>query len=64
MSKFDKTIMAVDRAYIFGECNEDYFTGFRPVGKVDYQKRILDNSRFIRRGALEEDSLFKQPIPY
>ncbi|OGJ21102.1 hypothetical protein A3K73_08360 [Candidatus Pacearchaeota archaeon RBG_13_36_9] len=59
----DSMILAVRREVLFGG-NGDYFQGFREAGEVDYEARILERPEWVRRGDVEEDPRFKQPIPY
>ena len=54
-------IMVVDKKALF---EADYFEGFRPVGLVDYESRILKNHVYRERNRAEEDPAFKQPIGY
>ena len=43
---------------------EGHFDGFRVHDEVDYETRILQNYKFMRRGDAEHDSSKKQPIAY
>jgi len=61
MSKEDQKIIAVERDILFGK---DTFEGFRPQNEIDYESRILDNLKVMRRGDIEEDPSHKQPIGY
>jgi len=61
MKKEDQLIMAIKKEELF---EKDYFQGFLSADKVDFQKRILDNYQYIRRGDIERDFNYKQPIGY
>jgi len=61
VDKFDKEILVIDRATLFAE---GYFQGFSPAETLDYYKVIQDNYFYKRRGDVEPDSSFKQPIAY
>ncbi|RPH99353.1 MAG: hypothetical protein EHM72_11260 [Calditrichaeota bacterium] len=61
MNKFDKEILVVDRATLFAD---SYFQGFAPAGNIDYAQIIHDNYFYRRRGDVEPDPMFKQPIAY
>ncbi|MAG19961.1 hypothetical protein CL618_00840 [archaeon] len=60
MSKDDQSILVVPTELLFLDGS---FQGFQ-TPTTDYEARILDNSRYIRRGSAEEDPTFKQPIAY
>lgn len=59
--KSEKLIMVVPREILLG--NES-FQGFRPQDQIDYESRILDNFKFMKRGLAEKDPTYKQPISY
>ena len=40
------------------------FEGFQAHSVFDYERHILDNPHYMRRGDAEHDPSFKQPIPY
>ena len=61
MDKFDKEILVIDRATLFAE---SYFQGFAPADGIDYSAIIHDNYFYKRRGDVEPDPAFKQPIAY
>ncbi|MBW3010883.1 NUDIX domain-containing protein [Candidatus Woesearchaeota archaeon] len=64
MSKDDQQIMVVPREILFAPSQQNLFEGFRPADDFDYERRILRDYRFIRRGDAETDPSYKQPIPY
>ncbi|MBW3014049.1 hypothetical protein KY335_02300 [Candidatus Woesearchaeota archaeon] len=64
MGKDDKQIMVVPRETLFAPSQRNLFEGFRPGHEVDYEKIILNQSIFMRRGDAEKDPNYKQPIPY
>ena len=59
MNKLDVIIMAVPRGKLF-EAHE--FQGFLPAGAHDYHSRIVSYAEYIRRGDVESDASYKQPI--
>lgn len=61
MPKEDQQIIVVQRDVLFAN---NYFEGFRPYSEVDYESRILENLKVMRRGDAEEDPSHKQPIGY
>ena len=61
MDKFDKEILVVDRATLFAE---GYFQGFSPADGLDYFQIIQDNYFYKKRGEVEPNPAFKQPIAY
>lgn len=61
VSKDEQLIMVVDRATLFAD---GYFQGFAPADGLDYQRIILDNYFYDRRGDMEVKPEFKQPIAY
>lgn len=61
MDKNESMIMVVDRDKLFS----DYlFDGFIEHKKIDYEKKILENFKYMKRGLAEKDSSKKQPIAY
>ncbi|MFH8080580.1 MAG: NUDIX domain-containing protein [Candidatus Aenigmatarchaeota archaeon] len=61
MDKNEKLIMVVDRDKLFAE---KYFNGFLEANEFDYEKVILKNYYFVKRGLAEKDYSKKQPIAY
>lgn len=61
MDKNDQLIMVVERNKLF---RDFYFNGFCNYEKFDFEKVILDNYYFIKRGLAEKDFTKKQPIAY
>ncbi|MAG47528.1 hypothetical protein CL617_02905 [archaeon] len=61
MKKEDQTIMVVDKNKLF---QDNYFQGFQPMGNVNFESRILKDHTFMRRGDVEENPNYKQPIAY
>ncbi|MFA5061499.1 MAG: NUDIX domain-containing protein [Candidatus Pacearchaeota archaeon] len=59
--KSEKLIMVVERKILLG--NES-FQGFKPQNQIDYESRILDNFKYMKRGLAEEDPTHKQPVGY
>lgn len=56
------TIMVVEREKLFGD---DFFEkGYKSHSDVNFEKRILDNYSWMRRGDAEVDPSYKQPIGY
>jgi len=60
-NKDDKMIMVVRRGLLLPD---GAFEGFRPASEINYESRILGNFEYQRRGNMEADPSFKQPIPY
>lgn len=61
MDKDDVAIMVVPRASLFsGEAPQ----GFIPHLQADYLSVILREQEYLRRGDVEKNPAFKQPIPY
>ncbi|MBD3361393.1 NUDIX domain-containing protein [Candidatus Woesearchaeota archaeon] len=61
--KDDHIIMAVPVDILF--VNNSHFQGFKPHSQIeDYESRILEYKKFLRRGDLEIDPSHKQPIGY
>jgi predicted NUDIX family phosphoesterase len=61
MMKKDQMIMVTTRKELFAS---DYFQGFRPAREVDYESRLLLSFSYLRRGEMEIDPSWKQPIGY
>lgn len=61
MDKNEIMIMVVDREKLFDGYS---FNGFLEYGKFDYEKKILENFRYMKRGIAEKDFSKKQPIAY
>jgi len=59
--KNNQMIMVVKRELIF---EKDYFQGFKLASEINYEQRILQNYLYMRRGDIEQDSRYKQPIAY
>ncbi len=61
----DNYILVIRRKTLFNG-NYSNFQGFLPHKKEDYESRILSpsNSEYRLRRSVEEDPLWKQPIPY
>lgn len=59
--KYKELIMAVEKENLF---DDDEFQGFIEADEIDFQSRILDNFKYIKRGKAENDETFKQPIGY
>ncbi len=59
--KSDQMIMVAPRRVLFAS---DYFQGFRPAREVDYESRLLKSFGYRRRGEVEDDPSWKQPIGY
>ena len=62
MDKNEVEIMVVPREILFAD--NKHFQGFKGHDEHDFQQTILDNHRFEKRGPMEEDESFKQPIGY
>lgn len=58
--KYNELIMAVEREDLF----ESGFQGLKRADDKDFQKVILDNYRYVKRGEAEKDETLKQPIGY
>ncbi|HLD80983.1 MAG TPA: NUDIX domain-containing protein [archaeon] len=57
-----KEILVVKRDALF---NSGHFTGFAPLGEMDYLGAIRENAEYRERNdELENNPAFKQPIPY
>jgi predicted NUDIX family phosphoesterase len=64
MSKEDQIIMVVERSVLFGD-EKNSFHGFRNAEcGIPYESLILNNYSFKRRGDMEHNPLYKQPIAY
>jgi len=61
MDKNEKMIMVVDREKLLAGKS---FSGFLPANEFNFEKIILDNYYFIKRGLAEKDYGKKQPIAY
>ncbi len=61
IEKENQIIMTVKRNLLFGD---DCFQGLKRADEIDFQKRILDNFEYIRRGDAEKNPAYKQPIGY
>ncbi len=61
MKKEDQLIMGVERTLLF---QDDYFEGFSPSSKVNFKSRIINSFEYQRRGDLESNIDYKQPINY
>ncbi len=61
MDKNEKLIMVVDKEKLF---SEKYFQGFLQAKDANFEKIILKNYYFIKRGLAEKDYNKKQPIAY
>lgn len=61
MNKADQEILVVDRATLFAD---SYFQGFCDAAAMDYRRIIDDNYFYLRRGDVEPNPAYKQPIPY
>ncbi|MHA1873279.1 MAG: NUDIX domain-containing protein [Candidatus Heimdallarchaeaceae archaeon] len=59
--KSEKLIMVVEREILLGD---ESFQGFKPQNQIDYESRILDNFKYMKRGLAEEDPTHKQPVGY
>jgi predicted NUDIX family phosphoesterase len=62
MGKEDQIILAVERLKLF-ENSAEAFNGSY-IGQLDYESRILNNIKWLRRGDAEIDPSHKQPIGY
>lgn len=62
MNKMDKDIMVVQRERLLTP--DRNFEGFQPAGYYDFVYHINMFHQWRRRGDMEEDSYFKQPIVY
>lgn len=61
MDKFNKEILVIDRATLFAD---SYFQGYSPAHETNYNQIIQDNFFYKRRGDIEPDPIYKQPIAY
>ncbi len=61
MNKENQLIMVIKKENLF---KENYFQGFMDARKIDFEKRILKNFKYIKRGLAEKDASYKQPIGY
>lgn len=61
--KEDQLIMVIPVDVLF--VNNSYFQGFKPHSQIeDYESRILEYKKFMRRGDAERDHSYKQPVGY
>ncbi len=61
ISKFNESILVVKKNKLFPEGS---WTGIKQVAFEDYLKLIQDHQEFMSRGLAEEDTAYKQIIPY
>jgi len=61
MNKNDEIILVVSRENLF---QEGLFEGYRLATDLDYESRILRFLEYKRRGNMEGNAEYKQPIPY
>jgi predicted NUDIX family phosphoesterase len=61
MDKFEKQIMAIKRSDLF---KNNHFEGFLNPNNVNFENRILSKYVYKKRGLLENDPNYKQPIVY
>jgi predicted NUDIX family phosphoesterase len=61
VEKAEKEILVVDRSTLF---SEGYFQGFAPADGVNYYDIIHNNYFYMKRGLVEPDPKYKQPIAY
>ena len=61
MDKNEQIIMATPTSELF---KDGYFQGFSRASDYNYEKIILENSEWVKRGIAEEDTSRKQPIAY
>lgn len=61
MKKEEQIIMATKKDKLFEDC---YFEGFMPAEKNNFQEKILENYEYLKRGLLENNEDYKQPIGY
>src|SRR3989344_5268964 len=60
-NKLKKEIMVIHKDLLF---INDLFNGFKKYDERDYESRILKNFTYMRRGDVEENPEYKQPIAY
>jgi len=61
MTKENQKIIVIEREVLFGN---DLFEGFKQYHEVDYESRILRNLKIMKRGDVENNPNYKQPIGY
>ncbi len=61
MPDLDDEIIVIDRDDLF---KGDDFQGFRNLNEINYESRILNNKKVMKRQDAENDEKFKQPIGY
>ncbi|MEK6914583.1 MAG: NUDIX domain-containing protein [Nanoarchaeota archaeon] len=64
MSKDDQEILTVKRNLLFGDSGQNYFSGFLSNSIIDFKTKILSNVEWNRRGDMEINPFYKQPIAY
>jgi len=63
MDKLEKDVLVVDRNTLF-DAEKDKFQGFKPHTSTDFQSRIVNGFKYIKRRVAEQDESHKQPIGY
>ena len=63
MDKLEKDVLVVDRNTLF-DAEKDKFQGFKPHSTIDFQSRIMNGFKYIKRKIAEQDESHKQPIGY
>ena len=63
MDKLEKDVLVVDRNTLF-DAEKDKFQGFKPHTSTDFQSRIINGFKYIKRRVAEQDESHKQPIGY
>ncbi len=61
MNKFEQPIMVIHREVLFRNA---YFQGYTPVYEHDFYPLILERYEYRKRGPVEEQPEYKQPIAY
>ena len=56
----NKEVMVVRKDILL----KDNFQGFRPANVIDYERIILENFRYMKKGEAEINFEYKQPIAY
>ena len=64
MAKDDQMIMVIGRNSLFSQKKGPLFEGFCLQETFDYEQRILRHYAFMRRGDVEPNPAWKQPIAY
>jgi len=59
--KHNYDILTTETNKLFGE---DFFEGFKNADEINFEKRFLDNVKWIKRCEAEEDQTHQQPIAY